>query len=170
MAQNATQQNDLLGQLRDLLTNAAGAERAAPLPSIPLPAKYRGRSDKRDFETFLKELYRVKDYYGWNNARHARVLPTLLEGEALSLFSGLTTAVQSDWRALCDFFLTKNSQIPWTSIVCNANCKTVNFKNMSLSTSLQKPFTIWFKKHFPSQEIFQTNNALTLQLTTFGTA
>lgn len=67
MAQNANA-NDLVVQLRDLFTNASGAS----LPNVPLPAKYRGRSDKRDFESFLKELYRVKDYYGWNNSRLAR--------------------------------------------------------------------------------------------------
>lgn len=111
----AQNQNAVLQQLRNIstslanMTNGLGTDRPSA-PNMGLPAKYRGRSDTRDFEAFLKELYRVQEYYQWNENRLARILPMLLEGEALSIYDACPRNVRQDWRQICDLMYHKFMQ------------------------------------------------------------
>lgn len=101
----AQQLNDITARLNLLATTVQGETPASH--NFTMPAKYRGRSDPRDFETFLKELYRIGQYYNWNNAKFLKTLPLLLEGEALAIFDNLNPQIRADWQQLTDSLYDK---------------------------------------------------------------
>lgn len=96
-----------LVQINQTLANQAQSNNIGTVPSLSLPVKFRGRSDPRDFETFLKELYRTAEYYGWDGAKLSRIFPMVIEGEALALYENLPQATQRNWRSLTDALYQK---------------------------------------------------------------
>lgn len=111
-SQQQNNPNNVQGLLRNLssqLTHLSTAFRLGKpsAPTMALPDRFRGRADPRNFEAFLKELYRLAKYYGWNEERLVQVLPLCLEGEALALFDSLLPQVRTKWRATVDALYAK---------------------------------------------------------------
>lgn len=62
--------------------------------------KFEGRMDKRNFNEFLKELYRIGNLFGWTESRCCQVLPICLRGEALATYEALPENTKGKWRIL----------------------------------------------------------------------
>jgi hypothetical protein len=66
-------------------------------PKLGLPI-FSGRTDARDFPDFIKELNKVGNAMGWNEARLAQMIGICLKNEAGAIYDQLDDAIKKNWK------------------------------------------------------------------------
>ena len=90
--------NDLSDQIAEL-GNRIGKIGNHPGANI---VPYSGTTDKRSFQTFIRQFNKVGTSYGWDEADMCRHLPVHLKGEASATYDELGTDVKANWQDLAD--------------------------------------------------------------------
>src|ERR1700759_5354862 len=64
--------------------------------------KYKGKSDTRTWNEFLKEFYRIARIQGWSDKRKREVISYFFDAEALIVYESLGDTIKNDWKLLLD--------------------------------------------------------------------
>lgn len=97
LAQLAQQISDIKDMLSKPKSQHAG---------IPLPIRFSGRNDPRDFESFIREFCKYGDCMDWDERKLLKSFASFLQNEALATYVLLNDAEKASWsdlkRAMAD--------------------------------------------------------------------
>jgi hypothetical protein len=101
-------QDALIRRVQDLEAKLANKANTAVAPKNVSAPRYERNSD---FYQYLKKFNIFASAKSWGPAECVRVLPALLDGEALEIYLGLENADKNTWRILTEAIAAKTGKM-----------------------------------------------------------